>query len=148
MGKSMKGIGAIKGTATSYTSWSTKKLDYPIQCWSSHYRSHQSTYNELGLESLEFRWHLRKLCLFFKIKKTGLPKYLFNMTPQNNHQYNIRSSEDVTTFYYKPDVFKYSYFLHTILEWNKIDMQIRRCKYLSSFKNSLLKIGWLTAKPA
>ena len=63
------------------------------------------------------------------------------MTPQNNHQYNIRSSEDVTTFYYKTDVFKYSYFLHTILEWNKIDMQIRKCEYLSSFKNSLLKIG-------
>ena len=39
-------------------------------------------YNELGLESLEFRRWFRKLCLFYKIKKTGLPEYLFNMIPQ------------------------------------------------------------------
>ena len=47
-------------------------------------------YNELGLESLEFiRW-FRKLCLFYKIKKTGLPEYLFNMIPKSNHQYNTQ----------------------------------------------------------
>ena len=43
-------------------------------------------YNQLGLESLEFRWWFRKLCLFYKVKKTGLPEYLFNMIPQSNHQ--------------------------------------------------------------
>ena len=42
-------------------------------------------YNKLDLESLEFRWWFRKLCLFFRIKKTGLPEYLFNMIPQGNH---------------------------------------------------------------
>ena len=73
-------------------------------------------YNELGLESLEFRWWFRKLCLFYKIKKTGLPEYLFNMIPQSNHQYNTRSIEDVTTFYCRTDAFKYSYFPHTILQ--------------------------------
>ena len=39
-------------------------------------------YNELGFESREFRRWFRKLCLFYKIKKTGLPEYLFNMIPQ------------------------------------------------------------------
>ena len=43
-------------------------------------------YNQLGLESLEFRWWFRKLCLFYKVKKTGLPEYLFNMIPQSHHQ--------------------------------------------------------------
>ena len=33
-------------------------------------------YNELGLESLKFRHWFRKLCLFCKIKKHGLPKYV------------------------------------------------------------------------
>ena len=42
-------------------------------------------YNELNLESLEFRRWLRKLCLFYKIKKTGLPEYLLNMIPKSNH---------------------------------------------------------------
>ena len=52
--------------------------------------SHVKAYNELRFESLKFRRWLRKLCLFYKIKKTGLPKYLFNIMPQNNHQYNAR----------------------------------------------------------
>ena len=53
-------------------------------------------YNEIGLESLEFRRWFTELCLFYKIKKTGLPEYLFNMIPQSNHQHNPRPNEDVT----------------------------------------------------
>ena len=68
-------------------------------------------YNELGLESLEFRRWFRKLCLFYKIKKTGLPEYLFNMIPQSNHQYNTRSIKDVTTFYCRTDAFKLTKFI-------------------------------------
>ena len=94
-------------------------------------------YNQLGLESLEFRWWFRKLCLFYKVKKTGLPEYLFNMIPQSNHQYNTQSIEDVAIFYCRTDV----------LELNKLDMQIRRSESFLSFKNSLLKIGRPTAKP-
>ena len=69
------------------------------------------------------------------------------MIPQSNHHYNTRSFEDVETFYCRTDVFKYSYFPHTISEWNKLDMQIRRSESFLSFKNSLLKIGRPTAKP-
>ena len=83
-------------------------------------------YNKLGLEFPEFRRWFRKLYLFYKIKKTGLPEYLFNMIPQSNHQCNNRSIDDVTTFYCKTDVFKYSFFPHTVLEWNKLDMQIKK----------------------
>ena len=81
------------------------------------------------------------------IKKTGLPEYLFNMMSQSNQRYNTRSSEDFTTFYCRTDVFKYSYFPYTILEWNKLDIQIRGSESFLSFKNSLLKIGQPTAKP-
>ena len=45
-------------------------------------------YNRLGLEPLKFRRWFRRLCLFFKIIKHGLPEYLFNLIPQSNHQYN------------------------------------------------------------
>ena len=69
------------------------------------------------------------------------------MIPQSNHQYNTRSVEDVTTFYCRTDVFKYSYFPHIILEWNKLDMQIRRSESFLSFENSLLNIDRPTAKP-
>ena len=69
------------------------------------------------------------------------------MIPQSDRLYNTWSIEDVTTFYCRTDVFKYSYFPHTILEWKKRDMYIRRSGSFLSFKNSLLKIGWPTAKP-
>ena len=68
------------------------------------------------------------------------------MIPKSNHQYNTRSIEDVATIYCRADVFIY-YFPHTILEWNKLDVQIRRSESFLSFKNSLLKIGRPTTKP-
>ena len=96
-------------------------------------------YNKLGL-----KW----FCVWFlKLKKTGLPEYLFNMIPQNNHRYNIQPIAEVATSYCKTDVFKYSYFPHTILEWNQLDMQIRRPEYLLSFKKFLLEMGRPTDKP-
>ena len=42
-------------------------------------------------------------CLFQKMKKTGLTKYLFNITLQSNHQYNNPSNEDVIIFYCRTD---------------------------------------------
>ena len=49
--------------------------------------------------------------------------------------------EDVTTFYSRTDIFEYSYFPSTILEWNNLDMKIRKVNSLMSFKNSLLRVG-------
>ena len=85
--------------------------------------------------------------LFYMIKKTGLPEYLFNMIPQSNHQCNTGSNEDVTTFYCRTDAFKYSYLPFTILEWNKPDMQIKRSNFFLPFKNYLLKTSQTTIKP-
>ena len=69
------------------------------------------------------------------------------MIPKSNHQYNTPSFEDVAIIYFRTNVFKYSYFPHTILKWNKLDVQIRRSESFLFFKNSLLKIGQPTAKP-
>ena len=84
--------------------------------------------------------------MFYKIRKTGLLEDIFNI-PQTKHQSNTQSIEDVTIFYCRTDVFKYSYFPHAILEWNKLDMQIRTSESFLSFNNCLLKIGQPTAKP-
>ena len=88
-----------------------------------------------------------KLCTFFKLKTSGLPEYLFDLIPQNNHLYNTRSLEDVTTFYSRTDAFKYSFFPSTILEWNKLERKIRQSSTLLTFRNSLLKIGRPVPKP-
>ena len=46
--------------------------------------SQTKMYKELVLESLKFRRYFRRLCTFFKIQQSGLPSYLFNLTPQSN----------------------------------------------------------------
>ena len=67
--------------------------------------------------------------------------------PQSNHQYNTRPTEDVTTFHCRTDIFKYSYFASTILEWSNLDMKIRKGNSLMSFKISLLRVGRPAAMP-
>ena len=100
--------------------------------------SQMKLYNELRLESLKFRHWFRKL---------SLPEYLFNMIPQSNHQYNTRTTKDITTFYCRTDIFKYFYFPATIMAWNKCDVKLRKSESLPYFRNALLKVGQPTAKP-
>ena len=87
------------------------------------------------------------LCTLLNFKTSGLPEYLFDLIPQNNHLYNTRFLEDVTTFYSRTDAFKYSFFPSTILEWNKLERKIRQSSTLLTFRNSLLKIGRPVPKP-
>ena len=44
-------------------------------------------------------------------------------------------------------LFKYFYFPCNNLEWNKLDIQIRRSESFLSFKDSFRKVGRATAKP-
>ena len=97
-------------------------------------------YNELDPGS-KYRHWFRKLCTFYKIKKTaGVPQY-HNSIPQTNYPYNTGVAEDVTTFYSRFDAFEYSLFQYTVLEWKKLDWNIQQSKNMLSFRNSLLKIG-------
>ena len=87
------------------------------------------------------------LCTFYKIKRTGLPSYLYDLIPKSSHMYNTRRVEDVAMLYSRTDIFKYSFFLSTISEWNKLDLKIRQSKTLLTFRHALIKIGRPIPKP-
>ena len=91
--------------------------------------SREKLYHELGLESLQRRRWYRKLCLFYKIFKEKKPVYLFNLIPTKNSNYNTRSA-------YK-NFFKNSYFPSTVIEWNKLDPNLRSAASLSVFKQCI-----------
>ena len=55
--------------------------------------------------------------------------------------YNTRSLEYVATLNNRTDIFKYSFFPSTLLEWNKLDLKIQQSKTLLTFWNALIKIG-------
>ena len=61
--------------------------------------------------------------------------------------YSTRSVEDVAMLYSRTDIFKYSFFLSTISEWNKLDLKIRQSKTLLTFRNALVKIRRPIPKP-
>ena len=52
---------------------------------------------------------------------------------------HTQSTEDVTTFYCRANIFKYSDFPSAILEWNNLDMKIG--------KTNFLRVGRPTAMP-
>ena len=88
--------------------------------------SQTKLYKELGLESLKFRRCFRRPCTFFKIKTSGKPEYLFNLIPTDQHSYNTQSLDQTETYYCRADVFKSSFFPYAIVEWNKLDLDIRK----------------------
>ena len=72
--------------------------------------SWEKLYAELGLESLKFRRWFRKLACFYEIQSTGLPKYLLQLTPTNNHSYILRKPFNIPHYYCRTDTFKNSFF--------------------------------------
>ena len=108
--------------------------------------SQSKLYNKLGFESLKLAHWFRKLFTFYKIKTTGIPEHPFYLIHETNHIYNTLSSDNVSTFYSRTDVCKYSFFPYTILEWKKLDKNIRQSKTIMFFRNSLLKSDQSTPK--
>ena len=91
------------------------------------------------MESLQQRRWYKKLCLFFKIYKNQCPKYLFDIIPQSNCQYRTRNAQNILHINVKHRVFKNSYFPSTIIEWNRLDSNIRNAETLNIFKLKILK---------
>ena len=62
------------------------------------------------------------------------------MIPAGQHSYNTQSLDQVETDYCRKDTFKDSFFPYTVVQWNKLDLNIQKSKSFSIFWNSLLKI--------
>ena len=101
--------------------------------------SRERIYQELGLQSLQQRRWYRKLCFFVKIYKSQCPKYLFDIIPQSNCQYRTRNAQNICHINVKHQFFKNSYFPPTIIEWNKLDSNIRNSETLKIFKSKILQ---------
>ena len=101
--------------------------------------STEKLYNELGLENLEKRRWYRKLCCFYKVYKSHSPKYLFNIIPVTVSIYNTRSTNNISQFKVKHIFFRNSFCPSAVMEWTKLDLNIRNSESLNIFKKSFLK---------
>ena len=101
--------------------------------------SREKLYHELGFESLVSRRWYRKLCCFYKVFKTQSPRYLFEVIPTAKRAYITRNNDKLPHFKVKHNYFKNSFFLSTVIEWNKLDLNIRNTESLTSFRSKVLK---------
>ena len=101
--------------------------------------SKKKIYHELGLESLEKRRWYRKLCCFYKILRSQSPQYLFNIIPTSVRPYNTRNANNIPQFKVQHKFFKNSFFPSVVIEWNKLDLNIRNSENVFIFKKKLLE---------
>ena len=100
--------------------------------------STEKIYQELGLESHKSKCWFKKLCHFYKIFNDKSSSYLFNLIPNFNRIHDTRLSYNISPIKVKHDYFKNSFFPSAILEWNKLDLNIRNSTSLNAFKKKLL----------
>ena len=86
--------------------------------------SREKLYHELGFEFLESRRWYRKLCCFYEVFKTQSPRYLFDLVPTAQGASIARNNDKRPHFKVKHNCFKNSFFPLTVIEWNKLDLNI------------------------
>ena len=98
--------------------------------------SREKLYQELHLEWLKSRQWYRNLCLFFKLKKNENFSYLFEIIPKVLSTRITRNHNNVRLL---NDKHEYFCFPSTVIEWNKLDNNIRNSEMVSTFKRQILK---------
>ena len=76
---------------------------------------------------------------FYQVYKIHSPKYLFNNIPVTVSRYNTRNINNIPQFKVEHNFFRNSFFPSAVIEWNKLDLNIRNSESLNVFRNSLLK---------
>ena len=81
---------------------------------------------------------VQEILLILLFLKENKPVYLVNLI-QTNENYNTRGADKITLFHTKHKFFKNSFFPSTVIEWSKLDPNLRSAGSLSAFKNNFLK---------
>ena len=97
--------------------------------------SREKLYQRLGLEYLQQRRCMRRLCLFYKVVSTKLPAYIYDFIPsvrQSQRHPNTFNSISCRTEY-----FENWFFPCVIGEWNKLNPEIERSGSYNIFQKSI-----------
>ena len=100
--------------------------------------SREKLYKELRLQSHQLRRRLRKLCCFYKLFKSEHPHYLFKLISSRSSSYVTRNIHNLF-FKTRHTFLKNAFFPSTIIEWNKLDHNIRNSNSFNIFRKSILK---------
>ena len=91
-----------------------------------------------SMETLQQRRWYRRRCCFYKIPKSQSPKYLYSIIPIHNMSCRTRQCNKIPAINVKHDFFKNTFFPSTIIEWNKLDWEIKNSESIVIFKQRIL----------
>ena len=97
--------------------------------------SREKLYEKLGLESLQLRRWFRRLSWFYKLFNSEHLHYLFKLIPSRSSSYVTRNIHSIPFFKTRH---KNSFFPSTIIEWNKLDHNIRNSSSFNIFRKRIL----------
>ena len=84
--------------------------------------SREELYQELGLEYLQQRRWMRRICLFCKVFSTKVPAHVYDFVPPARHLKDIQTH--LTHSLAELSILKNHFFLEVISEGNKLNPQI------------------------
>ena len=105
--------------------------------WRGTYK--ERLYEKLGWESLSDRRWYRHLVLLYKFINNTTPDYTrFPIPALYLSNYSLRTQPSAGQIWARTEKFKSSFYLNSLLEWNRLDPEIRESPSLSIFKKNLL----------
>ena len=103
--------------------------------------SREKICRELGWESLYSRRWSRRLFMLYKIINNLMPDYISEHIPNmNQSNYNLRNNPVIGQIRARTDKYKASFFPDSLLEWSKLDPEIRQSPSINAFKSRLLSL--------
>jgi hypothetical protein len=97
-------------------------------------------FKDVGWPTLSSRRHAHRLTLFYKIVNGLSPPYLINLLPPRVHErtrYPLRSQDNFTTGLCRLVHYAKSFIPDSIVEWNKLNNNIKGSVSVSGFKNNI-----------
>ena len=91
------------------------------------------------MEFLQLRRCFRKLFCFYKLFNSEHPHYLFKLIPSRSSSYVTKNIRNIPFLKTRHTFLKNSFFPSTIIEWNKLDHNIRNSSSFNIFRKSILK---------
>ena len=100
--------------------------------------SRDNLFEELGLASFQLGHWFRKLSCFYKLFNSEHSHYLFKLTPSKSSSYVIRNMQNIPFFKRRQSINNF-FVPSTIIEWSKVNHNIRNSSNFNIFRKIILK---------
>ena len=99
-------------------------------------------YRETGWDSLSKRRLMKRLTMMYKMVNNMAPEYLCSLIlnpPSDNTNVTLRNRHNLKELFARTELYRTSFLVSTIKEWNRLELSIREAPTINSFRYRLKK---------